>query len=131
MKVLWRSDLEQGKHQPLEIVAVETKTGSRISAALVVLATDHLGVEWARVDQAADDNSGLLEVIEAQMAAIDELSADKHFEGTPDEKLAGLQAWADQFPDMIADLCVALGFAAHPIGPTGIPELDKIVSLAR
>lgn len=123
MKVLWRSDLGQGKHGPLEIVSVVTKSGSTISADLVVPLDPH-----TPLGTLPDD--GLLEVIEAQLAAIDELSKVP----PSDEKLVrehkALQEWADQFPDLIADLCAALGFAAHPVGPTGIPELDILVSLS-
>lgn len=133
MKVLWRSDMDQGKHDPLEITHVVTKSGSQISAALVV----PMGVDLVEPLN-TDETAGLLEVIEAQLAAIDELSADIKATGrsgadyeTQAKEHRDLQEWADQFPDMIADLCVALGFAAHPVGSTGIPELDILVSLSR
>lgn len=142
MKVLWRSDLDQGKHDPLEITHVVTKSGSQISAALVVLAVDHLGSAWARVGDVeqftpsagGEETAGLLEVIEAQLVAIDEINQNIKagiLDAGLAKELSDLQEWADQFPDMIADLCVALGYAAHPVGPTGIPELDILVSLSR
>lgn len=140
MKVLWKADLGQGKHDPLEVTHVVTKSGSQISAELVVLATDQLGSAWVRCGELekfspatpGDNSDGLLEVLEAQMAAIDELS-----KAAPpsDEKLAkdhaALTEWADQFPVLVEELCTALGFARNPVGPTGIPELDRIVGLAR
>jgi len=136
MRALWKSDLGQGKHDPLEIVSVVTKSGSTISASLLVPlepvslegALDNLG------QIAANETAGLLEVIEAQMAAIDDLNLSIKtgiLDAGIAKELSDLQEWADQFPDLIADLCVALGYAAHPVASTGIPELDKIVDLAR
>lgn len=144
MKVLWRSDMDQGKHDPLEITHVVTKSGSQISAALVVpVLLDGDGSAWSKV-QAQSPDAGLLEVIEAQLAAIDEISrelsaAETALENPQDQECSipshkgheALEEWADQFPDMIANLCAALGYAAHPVGPTGIPELDILVSLSR
>lgn len=136
MKVLWRSDMGQGKHDPLEITHVVTKSGSTISANLVVA----LDPAQAVATPPAGDADGLLEVIEAQLAAIDELtSANKslgetldwaEMKGVDEKTHADLKAWADQFPHLIEDLCIALGFARNPIAPTGIPELDILVRLS-
>lgn len=144
MQVLWKSDLGQGKHDPLEITHVVTKSGSQISAGLVVPlgAVDGHGPAVVR----ADESAGLLEVIEAQLAAIDEISRELSAAETAlelpmlddgecyipsHEGHEALQEWADQFSDRIADLCVALGYAAHPMVSTGIPELDILVELSR
>ena len=142
MRALWKSDLGQGKHDPLEITHVVTKSGSTISADLVVPLDGHpvdRVVDVQLVDalqEARSEADGLLEVIDAQLAAIDELSnqlqaeqSASNWQRSPEHE--ALQEWADQFPDLIADLCVALGYAAHPIGPTGIPELDVLVGLSR
>lgn len=149
MKVLWRSDMGQGKHDPLEITHVVTKSGSQVSADLIVLAVDHLGSSWAKVGEVeqfapstdGDETAGLMEVIDAQMVAIDDLTKQRDAYARemltladPDDveqDVKDLRAWADQFPDLVEDLCMALGFARNPIAPTGIPELDIIVKLAR
>lgn len=131
MKVLWKSDLGQGKHDPLEITHVVTKSGSSISADLVVPLYPH--------DGATADNVGLLEVIDAQLAAIDELTnkavlAKQHAAAelpNPTAEHEALKEWADQFPYLVEELCAALGYARNPVGPTGIPELDILVSLSR
>lgn len=130
MKALWRSDLDQGKHDPLEIVSVVTKTGSSISAALIVPLDPH--AQPVRVEVPGDD-AGLLEVIQAQLEAIDELTEgrDSKLEGDEAKELKHLREWSEQFPDMVEDLCMAMGLPRNPVGPTGIPELDKIVSLMR
>lgn len=141
MKVLWKSDLGQGKHDPLEITHVVTKSGSQIAADLVVpFVADGSGAAWAKVDNPAhapDADDGLLEVIEAQLAAIDQMATAAKFMVDMDvhtaqtKELTDLKEWADQFPYLVEELCAALGFARNPVGPTGIPELDRIVGLAR
>lgn len=130
MKALWRHDLDQGKHDPLEIVSVVTKTGSSISAALIVPLDPH--AQPVRIEVPSDD-AGLLEVIQAQMEAIDELSAgrDSKLEGDEAKELNHLREWGDQFPLLLENLCEAMGLPRQPVGPTGIPELDIILDLAR
>lgn len=134
MKALWRHDLDQGKHDPLEIVSVVTVTGSTISAALIVPLDPH--AQPIRIEvpgPGGGDDAGLLEVIQAQMEAIDELSAgrDSKLEGDEAKELAHLREWGDQFPVLLENLCEAMGLARQPVGPTGIPELDIILDLAR
>lgn len=142
MRALWKSDLGQGKHDPLEIVSVVTKSGSTISAALLVPLGDEL-VEYSqdqldalRKSVAPDETAGLLEVIDVQLAAIDELSnqlqaeqSASNWQRSPEHE--ALKEWADQFPDLVEDLCMALGFARNPVAPTGIPELDILVKLSK
>lgn len=139
MQVIWRDGMTKGDNEPMTVVAVETASGSRISADLVVLSlTDSNGSEWTRVGEiekfTPGPDAGLLEVIEAQMAAIEELSSKVAvlvLDTGQAKKLTDLQEWADQFPVLVENLCMALGFARNPVGPTGIPELDVIVSCAR
>jgi hypothetical protein len=143
MQVIWRDGMTKGDNAPMTVKAVETETGSRISADLVVALET---VQAPRVPGmetvlSAPSDEGLLEVIEAQMAALDEMAkeVDRLENHQPDEGClvpehkghADLQEWADQFPYLVEELCAALGFARNPVRPTGIPELDIIVSLAR
>lgn len=101
MKVLWKADLGQGKHDPLEVTHVITKSGSQISAELVVPLDPHQGFEHDRQHLTLlQENEGLLDVIAEQMSALDQLSQE-------------------------------LTAAHNPVGPTGIPELDRLVGLAR
>lgn len=86
MKVLWRSDLGQGKHDPLEITHLVTKSGSQISADLVVPLDpvqapalsqyrddgQYVPVKWYQ--DARDEAAGLHEIIDAQLAEIDRLA---------------------------------------------------------
>lgn len=132
MKALWRHDLDQGKHDPLEIVSVVTVTGSTISAALIVPMDPQ--AQPIRIEVGGDD-AGLLEVIQAQMEAIDELSksapATKALGDDDTKELNHLREWGDQFPLLLENLCEAMGLPRQPVGPTGIPELDIILDLAR
>lgn len=130
MQVIWRDGMTKGDNEPMTVVAVETASGSRISADLVRPVSDEQLVDLHFAGTPAEETAGLLEVIEAQMAAIDGMvDKDTHTAQTKD--LANLQEWADQFPVLVENLCMALGFARNPVGPTGIPELDVIVSCAR
>jgi hypothetical protein len=139
MRVLWKSDLGQGKHDPLEIVAVETKTGSRISADLVVpLDPAQAGPVSLAPDNIVAENAGLLEVIDAQLAAIDELSADIKAAGRSGadydrmgQKLRDLEEWGATVQDLVGDLSIALGFARDPTMRTGIAELDALLGAVR
>lgn len=126
MKALWRHDLDHG-NDPLEIVSVVTKTGSTISAALIVPMDPQ--AQPVRIEVGGDE-AGLLEVIQAQMEAIDELAA-KALEGDEAKELTHLREWGDQFPLLLENLCEAMGLPRQPVGPTGVPELDIILDLAR
>lgn len=131
MKALWRSDLGQGKHDPLEIVSVVTTTGSVISAELIVPLDPQ--AQPVRIEVPGDD-AGLLEVIQAQLEAIDELSKTPVSNGDYQKlskELDHMREWGEQFPLLLENLCEAMGLPRQPVGPTGIPELDIILDLAR
>lgn len=125
MLVHWRSDLDQGKHDPLEVVPVITKTGSTISAALVV----PLDPVAPPVPSGGGDTSGLHEVIETQMVEIDRLAG--MVDGERIKELNEANDLIEHITDCVQNLCVALGYARNPVQRTGISELDELLEAVR
>lgn len=136
MLVHWRSDLDQGKHDPLEVVSVITKTGSTISAALVVPLDPVAGP--IRAPEAGQEADGLMAVIEEQMSEIDRLATDLRKAKSEiverdniDLADKGAAELVEHITDCVQNLCVALGYARNPMQRTGIAELDELLEAVR
>lgn len=128
MLVHWRSDLDQGKHDPLEVVSVITKTGSTISAALVV-PLDPVAGPTRRAREADQEADGLMAVIEEQMSEIDRLAG--MVDGERIKELNEANDLIEHITDCVQNLCVALGYARNPMQRTGIAELDELLEAVR
>ena len=126
---------------PMRVVAVHPSTNqveihsvSRVSVSQIVL-----------VDRAPPQGDPMLEVVEAQMQAIADLTerlSDAGSELTSVEVKCGelqdtldrlsydegqFEGYRDEIEARLGKLCIALGYDRIPQMPTGVPELDALV----
>lgn len=121
--VQWRADVYKDAPPMLVVAAqndgpgrnrVKVEGGSWISVGLLTLVQE--GNE--------DEDAAMLEVIEAQLEAIGNLTETLT---ETNRRLGEAEGYPDEIEARLGKLCIALGYDRIPQMPTGVPELDALV----